>query len=290
MAITNFNRLINIKFLNQNGIENPALRIVTPLKGRKPNITINGLFAKDDSNVQFEVTVKNLYMDLTQRDYPIILVEAGYENQMRVAFLGEIVYAYRDAPGPESNVVFHCMYKLNVIKWASTPVSLSYAKGTSIREILSNISKTLGYTDPLISPIVGTMVTTTDNFLVTGTATEAVEKLRKEYNINITVTGNRIRAFTNEEQTPIGRFFINYLSSPPQLTGGGEREAVATINAPWVPGIHPGDAVSFNSKYYTTNVMLNSTKSVVTIKVLTLQMNFSTTGNRNQMTIMGTVV
>lgn len=290
MGMTNYNRLINIKFLNKNGIENPALRIVTPLKGRKPNITINGLFAKDDSNVQFEVLIKNLYMDLTQRDYPIILVEAGYENQLRIAFLGEIVYAYRDAPGPESNVVFHCMYKLNVVKWAETPVDLSYAKGTSVREILSNISKTLTYTDPIMSPAVAAMVVTTDNFLVKGTVMDVIDKLKKEFEINITVTGNRIRAFTEKEQTPISRFFLNYLSSPPQLTGGGEKEAVATINAPWVPGIHPGDTVTFNSKFYTTNVMLNAKNTTVTIKVLTLQMNFSTVGNRNQMTIMGTVV
>lgn len=292
MGLMTFNKIINIKFLTDAGIEEPLASIICPEKGRKPNIEIVGQLAPQDITKAINVKIKNLYMDSPSNKYQRIRIEAGYTNSKKFVLEGDILYMFQSSPGPESETVIQCL-GVKYEPWLNKTINLSYDKGCTVWQVLKEISKTLGFKSPTVSSSITQIINVP--FYFNGLVKDVVPEIKKAFssvykNLMITINDDRISAFLLGESVVARTHKLNYLSSPPQIVGGGDNSVTVTVTAPWSPEIRPGDKVIVDTGFYTTSHSLSNTQEQMTIQVNTLDFHFSTVGSINQMTIMGTKV
>lgn len=288
----NFNKIINLYFLSSSGIKDERASIVCPTKGRKPYIEIVGQFAPQDITKAINIKIKNLYMDFSKNKYQRVVVEAGYLNGRKVAIEGDILYMFQSTPGPESETIIQCL-GVKYEPWIKKTVNLDFSKGCTILQVLSEISKILGFKSPTVSSSITQAITVP--FYFNGLIKDVIPEIKKTFssiykNLMITINDDRISAFLLGEPKPTKTHILNYLSSPPQIVGGGDNSVSVTVTAPWSPTIRPGDKVIVNTGFYTTTNSLLNTQEQMTIQVNTLDFHFSTVGSINQMKIMGTKV
>lgn len=302
--IPNFNRIIDLKFLTtvggaagsllseklaKNYVEMPALAITCPRRGQKPAIEITGTFTTDTCIPAFNVTIKNLYMDQPNMDYPKLKVTAGYENKLQT-FVGSILSMYMESPGPEGRTIIQCLTGTTE-DWLDTTVTLQYGpEGFKLQDALQKIANALNmrlFTSIKVKTLIGKT-----SLQFTGKPQEAIEKLKtmfQDEQLLVTVRGDELRAYSRKDKTGLNDVRLSYLSAPPQQHAGSDGVVYATLTAPWEPTLRPGDKLTYNTWQFMKNYVTNTQKTA-SIIVDNIQFHFGTVGSVNQMIVQGHAV
>lgn len=285
-TLQKFNRIINLTFYTSLGIPHT---VRCPVKGRKPNIEINGSFTSKCELAAFNVTIKNFYIDLTTEQYTRLKVEAGYEGNT-ITFEGTILSMYPEAPGPEGSWVIQCnMGKMQ--SYLDATVQLDYFPGTPLRAVLAEISKKLGTYSVHTGKLSGSLYLET-RLQFDGSARNAMaylEQLFIDKSLAVFVRENMLCAICINKGDYVNAHTLQYMSGLPQpQAGGSDGTYYTTITAPWEPKLQRGDLLRIPSKIYVRNFTLVGTKNTTqVIQVNTLSFHFGTTGGTNSMTVQG---
>lgn len=293
IGVSRFNKIIDLTLETSSGSK---LVIKCPRHGRKPNIEINGCYSMRGFLPSFNITVKNLYLDLQTEQYSKITVEAGYAGTTKgstATFKGTILSIYQESPGPEGSTVIQC--KLGILQdWLDATVSLNYDPQTSISDILDAIKNKLGAADVKLGDKARTL-TTKEPFMFDGSAREAMMKLQKHFEdekLIVFMREDKLYAELIGEGDNDGVKVLQYLSAPPQPnTGGSNGVYYTTVTAPWMPDLNLYDKLQIPSKVYIYKFGLvgNKDKKTQNIQVTTLSFHFGTTSNANSMTVQGPI-
>lgn len=292
--IQNYNRIINLGFLVNKGGANgeyrrlPELDIKCPLRGRKPSIEITGSYSTDDCLPPFNIAIKNLYIDVPNSQYPLIEVEAGYENNLQT-FRGSINTMYRESPGPESRTIIQC-YQGTAKTWLDETLSLDFEEGYKLTDAVQKLADTMGLR-PVYSNSVKELIDKTA-IQITGKPQDIIAALKTHFldsKLVITARSDELRCYSQNDKDGLNDIELPFLCSPPVQNAGNQGVIYSTIVAPWVPTLRPGDKVTYNSWQFMKDFAV-SKQEKVTIVVDTVQFHFGTTGSTNQMTIEGHAV
>lgn len=283
-----FDKKIDIHFLDDDGEDKAA--IICPEKGRKPTIEIVGQYLAGDCVAHMNVTIKNFYLDAVGKAYPKIKISAGYGKKKK-DFVCYIFSIFQESPGPEGSTVIQCTPK-NLNNWLTATVNAHVDAGGSLKEAVSAISDAVeGFDDPLIDDGAADMKSETQ-LDFNGLAREELRKVQKAFpDAVISVNGNQIVCWSKNKPKSKTRRSIDFMSAPPQITGGGSNAVMAVITAPWDPDLKCGDLVEFPARFYAGRSG-NVTKEAETMTMIpySVQFQFSTTGNANKMVLTGTIV
>ena len=285
-----FNRIIDLAFFTEDGDE---IYIKCPRHGQKPKIEINGVFTTGTSGGMclpgIDITVKNLYLDLLDRQYTRIRIKAGYANNL-ITIAAEINTMYQQGPGPEGTTVIQCLHG-SVSSWLDSYVKLSFKAGTMLPDIIEAIKTKLKVTDVIIGKVAKEqslkVVCQYD-----GTARGAMsylEQLFAEKKLMVFMQGTTLCAVCCLKGDYVKSHILQYLSAPPQQNPGDEEGMYRTqITAPWMPELQLGDMLEIPSQVYVRNGSLvggaNKRQKMI---VTGLSFHFGTTGSVNSMTADG---
>lgn len=297
LGIQNFNRIIDITFLGAtttryDGSELrstvPVKKIICPRHGRKPSIEINGTFKSRSFLDAFNITVKNLYLDLQTEQYERINVTAGYEGNT-IDIEGTILTIYQEEPGPDGKTVIQCQAG-NLQDWLDATVDLNYEAGTSITDILKKIQTALKVSNTISGKKAGALVLQ-EPFMHLGTARDGMNKLMqvfKEQKLCVFLRNKTVYAECLGDGDIIEPKVLKYISAPPQPnTGGNNGIYYTTVTAPWMPDLNLFDKLTIPSRVYKKNFGIVGTGTTQNIQVTALSFHFGTTGNVNSMTVQG---
>lgn len=290
MAVSarNYNRVIDLTLYTS---DNKMVAIKCPEHGRKPAIEINGTFYDNGTLPAFNVTIKNLYLDIKDQNYTRLRVKAGYVDGTKNTFEGSIMSLYQESPGPEGQTVIQC-YLGQFQNWLDKSIDLNYDAGAQLETILNDIQATLGASGVRMGQYKAKYLQLKDRFEWNGTARGALNKLQQDLadsQLNVFIRNNYICAICAPGSDYINAHDLEYLSAPPQENVGGEDGAYyTTVTAPWNPELQIGDILRIPSKVYIRNlVQVGGSKKTQTIQVTKIQFQFATTGSANNMTVQG---
>lgn len=284
--IPNYNRIINLTLKTASGQND--ITIKCPLRGRKPNIEINGTYTSSNYLPSFNITVENLYLDLSGEQYTEIEVEAGYEQET-VFFTGTIYTIYQESPGPDGRTVIQCR-EGNLTNWLSSTVNINQKKGGALATVISQIAQSL----QLMPDIKGTpaaLVLPAD-FEFQGKASDAINRIINLFPteaLRIRQKGQTLACYSVTKKEILGVRQMKYLAAPPQMNAGDQDGSYyTTLSGPWVPGLEIGDCLEYPTWQIMKNFMQINTKTRSSKMIVTaLQFQFSTVGGANQMTVQG---
>lgn len=298
---SNFNRIIDISFLGSakryNGselmVQNYQKSIVCPRHGRKPEIEINGTFTDRSYLASFNITIKNLYLDLQREQYTRIKVSCGYAGNV-IPIEGTILSMYQESPGPDGRTVIQCQTG-NITDWLEANVQLNYEAGTSLTEILGAIKNKLKAPQVVIGKEARKLkIKTGEKYMHDGSAREAMTKLEKmfeEERLVVFMREQTLCAICLTTGDKVGEEVLQYMSAPPQPNTGDERGTYyTTITAPWMPKLQIGDILTIPSRVYMSNYGMVGTGKTQQIQVTKISFHFGTTGSTNSMTVQGFMV
>lgn len=296
MGITssNFNRIIDISLIPDNSnatvpSEKQKTRTITcPRHGQKPVIEINGEFWGDMTLPQFNITVKNLYLDLQKEQYAKIKVSCGYEGNT-VPIEGTILSIYQESPGPDGTTIIQCQLG-DLEDWLEATVNLNFEAGASLSDILDAIKTKLNASQVFMG-IEAKKLSLQDPFMHNGSAREAISKLIKVFEnsrLALFMRDTTLCAVCATKGDFIGTHVLQYISAPPQMNTGSEKGTYyTTITAPWMPKLRIGDLLEIPSKIYMYNYNLVGNGKTQKIQVTAIKFHFGTTGGTNSMTVQG---
>ncbi len=290
MGITssNFNRIIDISLISPTGAPK---KIVCPRHGRKPAIEINGKFYADMTLPSFNITIKNLYLDLQKEQYSEVEINCGYEGNT-VLIKGTILSIYPESPGPESNTIIQCLLGY-MQDWLETTVNLSFEAGASLPDILDAIKTKFGASQVFMGNNAKALTLEKQPFMHDGSAREALSKLIKvfeEKRLALFMRDSTLCAVCVTEGDFIGTHVLQYISAPPQMNPGDEHGTYyVTIKAPWMPKLRIGDLLEVPSRVYMHNLSVVGNGKTQRIQVTAIDFYFGTTGGTNSMTVQGFV-
>lgn len=283
-----FNRIIKLKFIGENG---KVVTVPCPTKGRKPNIELNATITPSNNLPAFNVTVKNLYLDLREDVYTKVEVEAGYEGRT-TTIEGSIIMLYQEEPGPEGTTYIQCR-EGGLKEWLDVYINVEFKQGDYLAQVLAGITKNLdnkgirmgSYAQELTLP---------SKFVHNGTAREAIQKLEQLFigsNLAIFTQDDVLNAVCLSSDDFIQTKTLKYISGPPQFNIADENgELWATITAPWDPTLQVGDVLIVPSKTYQNYGRVGGTQSgTQKIHVTQISVHFGTCGGTNSMTVEGYV-
>ena len=279
-----WNKIISIKFFKEN-IELPQYEIKCPTYGRKPDIEISGQFVTDDLLPAFNVKIKNLYMDAPSGTDINMQIKAGYEGSLQT-FTGSLLSMINETPSPEGITTFQCVLG-SMINYNDVNVSINLIKNYSLYEAAQKIADALGLTLLIDTELITAMSGEPLEF--TGKAKEAISVLKQRFvekHIMITIRDQKLCVWSTDTRQNFINYDLDYLSSPPQRTAGGDGSVWNDISAPWIPALRPGDTLTYKSNSYRLNYHAVSEKRQKLVTT-TVQFHFSTVGNINQMTVSG---
>ena len=286
----NFNRIIRLTIYTRAG---GVTYIDCPTKGRKPAIEITGTFSSAGYIPAFNITIKNLYLNLKDQDYSTIEVEAGYEGRT-TTFTGKIYSMYQEEPGPEGRTVIQCK-EGSVQPWLDATIQMTLEAGSPLTSALNQIGQKLG-----VYMVHATehakLLQIKQRFEYDGSVRGAIEKLKNMFGLeklDIYLRGNYLIAIRmNDYQDFVNSYILEYMSAPPQEnTGGSDGTYYTTVTAPWMPELRIGDRLTIPSRTYIRNLVKVGTDSgTQDIQVTALSFHFGTTGGVNSMTVQGFLV
>lgn len=287
----NFNRIIDLTLYLENEDE---YHIYCPKHGRKPSIEITGNYTTENYLPAFNVTVKNLYLELKDQKYTRLKVKAGYAEGSSDVFEGSILSLYQESPGPEGRTVIQCMMG-QVQSWLDESVQMNYDAGTSLEVLLSDLQKALHTTGVRTGQTDAKNLQLKERFEWDGPARGAIGKLRKEFEdekLCVFVRNNYLCAVCMPGNDNVQAHKLEFLSAPTQSNvGGAEGSYYTTVTAPWNPELRIGDLLRIPSKTYIKNYgLVGGESNEQTIQVTTLSFHFATTGSANSMTVQGFLV
>lgn len=269
-----------------------AKTIVCPRHGRKPEIEINGTMWANGTLPAFNVTVKNLYLDLQKEQYAKLRVRAGYDGNT-TPIEGTILSMYQESPGPEGRTVIQCQLG-NIKDWLEADVQLSFEAGTTVESIIDTLKTKLNTTQKAVG-VKAKSLSLKEPFMFDGKARGAMAELEKrfsEYKLAIFVRENMICAICLAEGDFVGTQVLKYMSAPPQPNTGSEAGTYyTTITAPWLPKLRIGDILTIPSSVYMKNLeLVGGAGRTQKIQVTAISFHFGTTGGTNRMTVQGFMV
>lgn len=236
----------------------------------------------------FNITVKNLYLDLQKEQYAKIKVNCGYEGNT-IPIEGTILSIFQESPGPDGTTVIQCQLG-NMEDWLEATVSLNYDAGASLTEILDAIKTKLGASQ-VFTGTKAKALTLEEPFMHDGSARSALSKLAKVFE------GKRLAVFMRDTTLcavcmTSGDFIstqvLKYMSAPPQMNPGSDKGTYyTTITAPWMPKLRIGDILEIPSRIYMYNYNLVGSGKTQKIQVTAISFHFGTTGGTNSMTVQG---
>ena len=283
-----FNRIINLTFYGENG---NTVEIKCPKKGRKPKIELNATITASSDLPAFNITVKNLYLDLRQDVYTRLKVEAGYEGRM-ATMEGSIIMLYQEMPGPEGTTYIQCK-EGSLTGWLDSYSNVEFNAGAYLNQVIVGISKNM----ELKGIRLGTKaaeLTLPGAFVHNGTARDAVLKLQQLFqgdNLAIYVQNDILYAVCLTKDDYILSKTLKYISGPPQFNVADESgELYAQVTAPWDPTLQVGDQLIIPSRTYQNYGNIGGTRSgEQKIYVTQIAVHFGTVGGTNSMTVEGYV-
>ena len=286
----NYNRIIELTLHMANGQKK---YIKCPKHGRKPAIEITGNYTTANYLPAFNVTVKNLYLEIKNTAYTKLDVKAGYADGSSDTFTGSILSLYQEEPGPEGRTVIQCVMG-EVNSWLDNSVQVSYEPGTPLITIITDLQKKLKANGMRLG-LTAKALTIKDRFEHGGTGREALTKLQKffeDQHLVLFVRNNYICGVCAPGVDFINAHTLEYLSAPPQENTGGEDGAYyTTVSAPWNPELRIGDLLRIPGKVYIRNyTIVGSAAKTTLIQVTALSFHFSTVGSANSMTVQGFLV
>lgn len=285
LALKDFNRIIDVTFYTAGG---GVTAIKCPRHGRKPSIEITGSYSTRGILSAFNITIKNLYLDLQTQQYARIKVKAGYANNL-ITIEGTILTMYQEAPGPDGKTVIQCQLG-GLQDWLDGTVDLNFDAGTSITDVLDAIKDKLKATQTKPGDAARTL-TLKEPFMYTGSARDAMKALEKKFiedNLVVFLRNNTVYAECVAKGDHIGIKVLKFMSAPPQPNTGGEAGTYyTTVTAPWIPDLQLFDILEIPSRVYIRNYGLVGTGKTQRIQVTTLSFHFGTTGSTNSMTVQG---
>lgn len=288
----NFNKIINLYFLDKNGLVKDS--IVCPTQGRKPEIEIVGTFQPSEAGgalPAFTITVTNLYTNLIGFQYPMIIIEAGYKGNL-IKFKGSIISMFTESPGPDGKTIISC-YLGAVENWLNSYIDVSVTAGATLKDLITKVSDGLGFTSAPQIPAELQTLTLPADFAENGTASEIIKKiylLFPEYKLEVSELNEKLYVYSlGSIRKGIKRVQVDYLSSPPQKNPGDQNGAYYTVfTAPWNPAVLPGVKVVFPAwQYIKFFNLVNANIQNNAIIAQFVQVHFSTTGSINQMQVQG---
>lgn len=276
-VLFNYNRKINVTFINEKSGE--RFKIECPDKGRKPNISIQGTFLPVDYMSLIEIRISNLYIE-RGKTFQKVLVEAGYENTMHIAFEGEITNIYDESPAPEKITVITCAQG-RLKDMTGNVVSLELEKGFALKDALKQIADAGKLDAPDI--VFKEPATSAAPLTFNGTVQEALHQLEPLFPDVIFIYSDKtIKAVKKEISPDEDVKVIKFLQSPPLVTG-----TTVVIKAPWNPEIRPGDAVSVENVSYITKGTIAVGMLLTKYRVISIEFRFCTNQGANTMTLQG---
>jgi hypothetical protein len=294
-----FNRIIDVSFLGSarrySGsellLQNFQKSIVCPRHGRKPDIEINGTFTTREYLPVFNLTIKNLYLDLQREPYARIKVRCGYAGNT-IDIEGSILTMYQESPGPEGRTVIQCQQG-NMKDWLESTVQLNYLPGTPIIQVLEALKSKLNASKLRTGTKASTLVLK-EPFMHDGSARDAMAKLDRMFEDDKLATfmrGETLCAICLATSDRVAEERLDYLSAPPQANAGSTAGTFyTTVTAPWMPKLQIGDILEIPSRVYIRNFGLVGTGRTQKIQVTAISFNFGTTGGTNRMTVQGFMV
>lgn len=299
MAGLNFNRFINVMLYGADG----TFVIKTPRTGRKPEVSVHGLLMSSDYAKDFEVRVTNLYSEVNLTLLNKISVVAGYINKPALALDGSISVFYTEQPGPDRVTVIKCFIG-NAEQILNATCNIELPAGSTLQTILAEITKSMNrayvpgstntvqaiWAEPQIDPTVASMVCSA-KLSHNGTVKDLMPLLKQIFpKADIVFGNNRLIAY--DPEVPFGagnRVVLSHIQSPPSYTAGH-----VIVTAPWEPSLKPGDTMILPdsiSKYGIREASATWADKKDMLKkewrVVSVQFDFSTTGNQNKMIVTG---
>ena len=287
-SLQHYNRIINITLYDAEG---KTVIIECPKRGRKPAIEMNGSFTTDSYLPAFNVTVKNLYLNMTSRLWSTIELEAGYEGCV-IPIKGQILSMYQESPGPEGTTVIQCIQG-EAKSWLDATIQADFPVNTNLYKILTTFKSKLGIKRLRASKVAA--FTIPIQYQHDGSARDGLKKLEKMFEdkkLCIFVRNDELCAICLGDDDCIRVHKLEYISAPPQEnTGGSDGTYYTTVTAPWDPKIQKGDKLQIPSRVYVRNYnLVGNISGTQNIQVTALSFHFSTTGKANSMTIQGFLV
>ena len=288
--IPQYNRIIDLT-LETSGVFTQQLKIQCPRRGRKPSIEINAKYAGNSTLYAFNVKVKNLYLDLINKQYAKIKLKVGYENNT-IDMEGSILSIYQESPGPEGSTIIQCQDSGTFTTWLDAKLQVYFEAGTTLGDILEKIKEAIGANQVMMGTKARTLSLKTI-FYHDGTAREALEKLEKVFmddNLHAFLRNDMICAICYTSNDYVESFKLDYMSAPPQPNAGtSERTAYTTVTAPWIPQLKIGDRLEIPQATYMRYLTTVNAKGKATqfIQVTAMSLHFGTTGGINSMTVQG---
>lgn len=302
LGLPNFNRIIDISFITAteskydsrgfslNGVADQR-SIVCARHGRKPDIEITGTFTTTDYLPVFNISIKNLYLELQKEQYARIKVRCGYEGSS-ITIEGTILSIFQESPGPEGRTVIQCQLG-NLKDWLESTVDLNFDKGTAITDVLDAIKGKLNVKQTHYGSQARAL-NLKEKFMHNGSAREAMAKLAKmfeEERLAVFMRTDMLVAICLSTGDRVGEEILQYMSAPPQPNTGDEAGTYyTTITAPWMPKLQVGDVLIIPSRVYMRNYGIAGTGKTQKIQVTNINFHFGTTGSTNSMTVQGFMV
>jgi hypothetical protein len=302
VGLPNFNRIIDVSFITAteskydsrgfslNGIADQR-SIVCARHGRKPDIEITGTFTTTDYLPVFNISIKNLYLELQKEQYAKIKVRCGYEGNL-ITIEGTILSIFQESPGPEGRTVIQCQLG-NLKDWLESTVDLNFDKGTAITDVLDAIKGKLNVKQTHYGSQARAL-NLKEKFMHNGSAREAMAKLSKmfeEERLAVFMRTDMLVAICLSTGDRVGEEILQYMSAPPQPNTGDEAGTYyTTITAPWMPKLQVGDVLIIPSRVYMRNYGIAGTGKTQKIQVTNINFHFGTTGSTNSMTVQGFMV
>lgn len=308
--LENFNRIIDIEFSTSvntrqkttNGkyydstgreLRNYTRSIICPRHGIKPQIELNASYGDSKVLEVFNITIKNLYMDLRSEPYSKIKVRAGYANNW-VQFDANIFSMFQESPGPEGTTVIQCKTGDLTKSWLDSFIAVNYDKGQKLTEILQNIKSKVSGSDVALGAKAKTLALE-DPLQYNGDVRGLLSQLEERFaerNLRIFPRGSKICAICVTDGDFINTRVLQYMSAPPQQNPGDENGNWHTmITAPWMPDLLPGDLLIIPSNVYiNSGSLVGGAKKTQKLQITNMHFNFGTRGTVNQMTCDGFIV
>ena len=267
-------------------------QILTPnaatLEGRKPTIRLKGRLVTQDTLLQVELRITNLYINTPLSAYKKIQVEAGYASAPLMAFTGSILVAYQELPGPDGVTVFQLLLG-DLATWRDTFFSGQYFAGQSLTTVLSDVAKQLDLT--LQNNIVPDLQLPIDvqfngftkdllhhlKTLFTFYSTETGEKV----GVEICPYGDKLLAYFSDQGITQGIVYrLDFISHAKHNSAGFE------IMAPWIPALAPGQLITINPKFFRQDFGGSQVSPGTMFRIYMIDFDFCTTDSTNMMSLL----
>jgi hypothetical protein len=283
MATVMFDKIIDVEFISDvvspetNNQFSMSTGIITPEKGRKPQIEISGQLTGRTQIMTIFLKITNFYSSQDLSSLKSVKIKAGYKGSSQLAFSGTIINAYVETPPPDSVTVF----ELNVgnveelyTKWFNK----TYPEKSSVTTILNDLCTLLNL--KLVSNFDDIIFFSPVSFGMTANA--ALSKLKimcPDFMIRPEL--DQLYVIDVKKGSSIIKE-IDFITMAKKEAGG------FTINAPWLPTLRPGDVVRLNPQYYKQDYG-GANITGKDFKIATIDFSFATCTSVNEMVLRCTI-